>query len=118
MPNYSERVLRARLAAHASWANTGDRPRRTAKARQAFRDRFEQQVDPDGVLSPAERAERAESARKAYYARLALKSAQARRRGRRSTKRSEVNSGPATPASTRGPEFDHPTDQQTGGSLS
>ncbi|MGH3968892.1 MAG: hypothetical protein ACRET2_07960 [Steroidobacteraceae bacterium] len=43
-------------------------------------DKFEQQVDPDGELSPAERAKRAANARKAYFARLALKSAQARRR--------------------------------------
>ena len=43
-------------------------------------DKFEQQVDPDGVLPPAERAQRAEHARKAYFKRLALKSAQARRR--------------------------------------
>ena len=43
-------------------------------------DKFEQQVDPDGKLSPAERAKRAEFARKAHFKRLALKSAQARRR--------------------------------------
>ncbi|WP_244975579.1 hypothetical protein [Mycobacterium kubicae] len=43
-------------------------------------DKFERQVDPDGELSPAERAKRAEHARKAYFKRMALKSAQARRR--------------------------------------
>lgn len=43
-------------------------------------DKFEHQVDPDGTLSPQERAQRAENARKAYYQRLALKSAQARSR--------------------------------------
>jgi hypothetical protein len=42
--------------------------------------RFERQVDPDGVLSPEERARRAGHARKAYFTRLALRSAQARRR--------------------------------------
>jgi hypothetical protein len=50
------------------------------RARQAFLDRFEREVDPDGTLPPAERARRAEHARKAYFAKLALKSAQARRR--------------------------------------
>lgn len=45
-------------------------------------DKFEREVDPDGVLAPAERARRAAHARKAYFARLALKSAQARRRRR------------------------------------
>ncbi|NEK56881.1 hypothetical protein GCU56_03220 [Geodermatophilus sabuli] len=70
----------ARLAAHQSWANTADRSARTAPARRAMLDRFENQVDPDGVLSPAERARRAGHARKAYFTRLALRSAQARRR--------------------------------------
>ncbi len=43
-------------------------------------DCFERQVDPDGSLSPAERARRAGLARKAYFTRLALRSAQARRK--------------------------------------
>lgn len=76
----SERTLCAQIAAHESWAHTEDRNARTAKARNAFMDRFESDVDPDGLLTPAERAVRAEHARKAYFARLALKSAQARRR--------------------------------------
>jgi hypothetical protein len=76
----SERSLAARLAVHASWARTTDPAARTAKARAAFADRFEREVDPDGVLAPAERARRAAHARQAYFARLALRSAQARRR--------------------------------------
>ncbi len=49
-------------------------------------DRFEREVDPDGVLPAQERAKRAESARKAYFAKLALRSSQARaaRKKRRS----------------------------------
>jgi hypothetical protein len=43
-------------------------------------DKFETQVDPEGKLSPAERAVRAEHARKAHFKRLALRSAQVRRR--------------------------------------
>jgi hypothetical protein len=80
----SERALRAQIAAHTSWANTEDRAARTEKARKAALDRFEHEVDPDGKLTPAERAKRAEHARKAYFARLALKSAQSRRRRRSS----------------------------------
>lgn len=75
----AERVLRGQLAAHQSWSRTQDRPARTANARKAFNDRFEQQVDPDNELPPAERARRAEHARKAYFLRLALKSAKVRR---------------------------------------
>jgi hypothetical protein len=42
--------------------------------------RFEQEVDPDGTLRPAEREMRAKSLRKAHMARLAMKSAAARRK--------------------------------------
>jgi hypothetical protein len=78
----SERSLRARMAAHASWAQTDDRSARTAPARRAALARFEREVDPDGGLSPTERARRAESAMRAHMSRLALRSAQARRRRR------------------------------------
>lgn len=52
----------------------------TANARAAFLAKFEDEVDPDKVLAPAERLRRAEAARRAYFARLALKSAQARKK--------------------------------------
>lgn len=71
--------MRARLAAHASWAATANRAERTAPARRAFADRWEREVDPEGVMEPAERAKAAESARKAHFTRLAYRSAQARR---------------------------------------
>jgi hypothetical protein len=76
----SEKSLRGEIAAHESWARTEDRSARTAPARRAMLDKFEQQVDPDNELTPAERAKRAEHARKAHFKRLALKSAQARRK--------------------------------------
>lgn len=74
------RRMRARLGAFESWARTEDRTARTWPARKAALDRFERQVDPDGVLTSQERAKRAEWARKAYMQRLALKSAAARQR--------------------------------------
>src|ERR1700738_349519 len=78
----AELSLRGQIAAHDSWAHTEDRAARTANARKAMLDKFELEVDPDGKLSPSERAIRAEHARKAYFKRLALRSAQARpRRG-------------------------------------
>lgn len=76
----SERALRARLASLSSWANTEDPTARTAPARAALMERFEREVDPDGVLEPKERARRAEAARRAWYASLSLKSATARRK--------------------------------------
>jgi hypothetical protein len=75
----AERQLRARIAAHESWANTSDRSARTAPARAALMARFEREVDPAGTLPPEERARRAEHKRRAYFQRLALMSAKARR---------------------------------------
>lgn len=70
---------KARSAAYQSWATTPDRAGRTASARAAFLDRFEAQVDPDGLLPEAQRRQRAEAARKAHFLDLAAKSAAARR---------------------------------------
>lgn len=45
----------------------------TGPARAAFFAQFLQKVDPDGVLSEAERFKRAKALRRAYYAELLLK---------------------------------------------
>ena len=74
------RRRRARIAAHASWANTTDRAARTSAGTKAFLDRFERQVDPDGTLPDDVRAAMAQPARTAYMLQLAEKSAAARRR--------------------------------------
>lgn len=76
----AERSLRARIASHAFHAQVPDIVAHLAPARRGFMDKFERQVDPDGVLDPAERTRRAEHARKAYMSSLALRSVQARRR--------------------------------------
>lgn len=78
----TERSLRGAIGAHVSWSQTEDRTARTANGRRAFEQRFEDEVDPERKLPPAERAKRAESARRAYYQRLALKSAKSRRRAK------------------------------------
>jgi len=57
----------SRKAAHMSWAKTPNRAARTQAARQAFRDKFLEQVDPDKRMSPSDRAKAAENARIAYY---------------------------------------------------
>jgi hypothetical protein len=75
-----QRRRRARIAAHVSWANTTDRTARTAAGTKAFLDRFERQVDPDGVLPADLRTVMAQHARKAYMLRLAERSAAARQR--------------------------------------
>ncbi len=75
-----QRSLRARLAAHSLHAQVADPRAHTAPARDAFMGRFEREVDPGGLLPPAERARRAGHARSAYFARLALASSKARTR--------------------------------------
>lgn len=77
----AERSMRARLAAHTLHAKV-DSSEHTKPARQAFLERFENEVDPDRTLPKTERLRRAEQAKKAYFTRLALKSARARRRDR------------------------------------
>lgn len=75
----AERTLRARLAAHKMHSRNDSRET-TAAARAAFNERWDDEVDPDRVLDPAERARRAEHARKAYFAKLAFASAKARKK--------------------------------------
>ena len=74
----TERSIRGRIGAYALHAQH-DARETTAKARATFLERFEIEVDPEGVLPPEERQRRAMAARKGYFAKLALKSAQKRR---------------------------------------
>jgi hypothetical protein len=77
-----QRTRRARIAAHASWANTADRQGRTAPATSSFLARFEKQVDPLGVLEPEVRATMARHARRAYMLQLAERSAKTRKKAK------------------------------------
>lgn len=75
----SEAVRRtsARIAANVRWSQS-DPVAGTSAARAAFLRRFENEVDPDRVFSPAERQRRVECAKTAYFAQMALKSAKKR----------------------------------------
>ena len=76
----ADRTLRARLAAHASWAATTDPAGRTAKARGTFTERFVKQArEMHPGASEQQIAEVAEHLRKAHYTRMGLASAKARR---------------------------------------
>lgn len=68
----------ARAAAFTLFSKV-DAKAHTAPGRAAFLDRFEKQVDPDGVLTPEERSRRAEYAKRAYFTALSAKSARVRR---------------------------------------
>lgn len=71
----------ARMAAHESWARTGDRAARTANARAALQARFEREarerLGPDA--SDRQVAAAANSARKAHYARISAAGVAARK---------------------------------------
>lgn len=73
-----QRRQRARLGAFAQHA-AHDTLETTRAGREAFLRRFEDEVDPDRVLSVDERRRRATAARKAHMLKLAWKSAEARR---------------------------------------
>lgn len=73
-----ERAIRARIGALALHSQH-DARQITEAARAAFSAKFEAEVDPEGILDPAERKRRAEYARKAHFAKLALASARSRR---------------------------------------
>ena len=106
----AQRSLRARLAAYRSWERTTNAAARTAPARRAAIARFDRQVDPEGVLSPEERARRATAAMRAYFTALALRSSRAR------TKAAVVKravGGPAEPGGRLGQQ-----DRPGGGELS
>lgn len=81
MAKDSDRFLAASIASNTRWAHESNRSAATSNARAAFMRRFEDEVDPDRVLSSGERSRRVENAKRAYFARLALKSARARSGG-------------------------------------
>ncbi|MDT9694739.1 hypothetical protein [Streptomyces sp. P17] len=81
-----QRRLRAQVAANARLSREDPRDI-TAPARKAALERFEREVDPDGTLSPEERARRAYHARRSYFLRLALASSRARAAARLSAER-------------------------------
>lgn len=74
------RSLRSSIAANCRWAQVEDRTAATEPGRRAFEKGFEDQVDPDRVLTPGERAKRAANARQAHFQRMALRSAESRGR--------------------------------------
>lgn len=72
----------ASLAANISWARTDSRAERTAAARRALQAKWETEVDPEGVMAPADRTKAAQAARRAYYQRLSRKGNDAQREQR------------------------------------
>jgi hypothetical protein len=79
------RILAARAAALTRWGKLGsaaEREAATQPARDGQRARFEREADPEGKLSPQERARAADRLQQAHMIRMSLKAAAARRRAR------------------------------------
>ena len=89
-PDQRRRI--ASRAAHIKWANTRDRSAATAKARRAFFDKLERQADPDGRLTPTERARRAEHLHRAHIM-LMTERAVAARKAKRATQAPRADLG-------------------------
>lgn len=65
-----QRKLRAKLAAQARWSKPGARGHQSAVIRDRRLQHYEQQVDPDGTLTPEERRACAKSAASEHMTRL------------------------------------------------
>lgn len=68
-----------RIGGLTAWAKN-DAETMVGPAHRGFRTRFENEVDPDRVLSPAERSARADRAQRAHMLRLAARSAEVRKK--------------------------------------
>jgi hypothetical protein len=87
-----ERIRIAGLAADASWAQTPDWTARTSPASEARFRKFEDQVDPNRELAPAERRKRALKAQRAFMRQISRKGVAARKKkaAERAQKRREA----------------------------
>ncbi len=81
MASPEERSRAARIAALTRWSKQDPREG-TAPARAAWHARFEDQVDPDRRLDPAERSRRAHEAMRRHMRLMALRREQAKGRKR------------------------------------
>jgi hypothetical protein len=86
MASKAQRELAASIGSLTRWSRVhGDEARRAATApmRTAMRKRWEQEADPDGLLSPEDLEAAVGRLKKAHYRRMALASAKSRSRSTR-----------------------------------
>jgi hypothetical protein len=75
-----ERSLIARIAITERWAREPDRAAATAPARAGLRGKYAREVDPDGVLTEADREHRVDQLMHAHMLRMTLRAKVARRK--------------------------------------
>jgi hypothetical protein len=78
--NPQTRALVAQIAAAERWGRCDDRSAATLPARKGLRAKFACEIDPDGILAPAELERRVDHLVKAHMLRMSL-AAKAARRG-------------------------------------
>lgn len=91
--DHETRVLAAQAAALTRWGKAGsaeDRREALAPARKGLQARFEREADPDGKLSPADRARAADRLLRAHMLRLSIKAKAARRKAREAAREAET----------------------------
>lgn len=86
----SNRSTASQIAALTRWGRCDDRAAATKPAREGLRRKFEQQVDPAGLLPPAELEYRVNQLMKAHMLRMTLAAKKAR-----AAKRSAAGGGDA-----------------------
>src|SRR3954454_10943040 len=75
-----ERSLVAQIAAAERWGRTPDRTAATAPARAGLRAKYAREIDPLGVLDPAEVERRVDQLMHAHMLRMSLAARTARRK--------------------------------------
>lgn len=65
-----QRSERARIASNERWSRAGAREAQSATLRASLRARLEQQVDPDGVMTPDELEQAVRNANRARMAKV------------------------------------------------
>lgn len=79
-PQDNVHALNGRIGALVSWAGTtpAERTRRTERGRAALLEKYEREADPEGRLSPAQRAEAGQMLLQAHMLRMSQASRKAR----------------------------------------
>lgn len=89
----AERKLRSEVAARTKWSDPAQREAHRTKARMSLLQRFEKQVDPDGVLPADYRAQLAYNAMRAHMQSMSLKAVRQRRLRRERIEKAKVAKG-------------------------
>lgn len=101
--------LGGRLGAYRRWSKVADRAAALAPARDGFLAKLEREVDPDGVMTPKQRAAAAEAARRAHMAFVAQRSRQVRQARKKRQAKGAAGADRADPPAGESPASESPS---------